>query len=155
MSDSFVTPWTIACPAPLSMGFPRLDYWRRLPFPSPGVAQPLSLVCVYGLGAGVGLVKKIPRRGDMWNKSHKVNMVLRCQEAWGLDQFRQTPANAATLNTFTDFQGMVLDCNCFCSGEDRKRKNLIAFWMACMPTLIKITSLSLQWSQVCHSWVIQ
>ena len=54
-------------------------------------------------------------------------MVLRSQEAWGIDQFRQTPANAVTLNTFTDFQGMVLDCNCFCPGEDRKRKNLIAF----------------------------
>lgn len=35
-------------------------------------------------------------------------MVLRSQEAWGLDQFRQTPANAATLNTSTDFHGMVL-----------------------------------------------
>ena len=23
--------------APLSMGFPRQEYWRRLPFPSPGV----------------------------------------------------------------------------------------------------------------------
>ena len=123
MSDSFVTSWTIACQAPLSMGFPRPEYWSRLPFPSPGVAQPLSLVCAYGLGTEVGLVEKIPRRGDMWNKSHKVNMVLRSQEAWGLDQFRQTPANAATLNTSTDFHGMVLDCICFCPGEDRRETN--------------------------------
>ena len=32
----FVTPWTVAHQAPLSMGFPRLEYWSRLPFPSPG-----------------------------------------------------------------------------------------------------------------------
>ena len=36
MSDSFVTPWTVACQAPLSMGFPRQKYWSGLPFPSPG-----------------------------------------------------------------------------------------------------------------------
>ena len=34
--DSFVTPWTVACQAPLSMGFPRQEYCSRLPFPSPG-----------------------------------------------------------------------------------------------------------------------
>ena len=32
----FVTPWTIAHQAPLSMGFSRQEYWSRLPFPSPG-----------------------------------------------------------------------------------------------------------------------
>ena len=36
MSDSVVTPWTIACQAPLSMGFPRQEYWSGLPFPFPG-----------------------------------------------------------------------------------------------------------------------
>ena len=32
----FATPWTIAHQAPLSMEFPRQEYWRGLPFPSPG-----------------------------------------------------------------------------------------------------------------------
>ena len=32
----FVTPWTVACQAPLSMRFSRQEYWSRLPFPSPG-----------------------------------------------------------------------------------------------------------------------
>ena len=36
MSDSFVTPRTVAHQAPLSTGFPRQEYWSRLPFPSPG-----------------------------------------------------------------------------------------------------------------------
>ena len=35
-SDSFVTPWTVARQAPLSMGFPRQEYWRDLPLPPPG-----------------------------------------------------------------------------------------------------------------------
>ena len=32
----FVTPWTVACQAPLSMGFPRQECWSGLPFPSLG-----------------------------------------------------------------------------------------------------------------------
>ena len=35
MSDS-ATPWTVAHQAPLSMRFPRQEYWSGLPFPSPG-----------------------------------------------------------------------------------------------------------------------
>ena len=34
--QSFVTLWTVACQAPLSMGFSRQEYWSGLPFPSPG-----------------------------------------------------------------------------------------------------------------------
>ena len=32
----FVTPWTLAHQAPLSMGFSWQEYWSGLPFPSPG-----------------------------------------------------------------------------------------------------------------------
>ena len=35
MSDSFAIPWTLAYQVPLSMGFPREEYWGQLPFPSP------------------------------------------------------------------------------------------------------------------------
>jgi len=31
-----VTPGTVACQAPLSVEFPRQEYWSGLPFPSPG-----------------------------------------------------------------------------------------------------------------------
>ena len=31
----FVTPWTVAHQALLSMGFSRQEYWSGLPFPSP------------------------------------------------------------------------------------------------------------------------
>ena len=36
MSDSYVTPWTAAHQAPLSMGFFRQEYWSGLPRPPPG-----------------------------------------------------------------------------------------------------------------------
>ena len=32
----FATPWTLACQAPLSLGFSRQEYWSGLPFPTPG-----------------------------------------------------------------------------------------------------------------------
>ena len=32
----FATPWTVAHQAPMSMGFPRQEYWNGLPFPAPG-----------------------------------------------------------------------------------------------------------------------
>ena len=33
---TFVTPWTIACQAPLSIGFSMREYWSGLPCPPPG-----------------------------------------------------------------------------------------------------------------------
>ena len=32
----FVTPWTVACQPPLSMGCSRQEYWSGLPCPPPG-----------------------------------------------------------------------------------------------------------------------
>ena len=65
---TLATPWTVAYQVPLSMGFPREDYWGGLPFPSPGalsnprietaspalaggyfIAEPLGKSCVEGL----------------------------------------------------------------------------------------------------------
>ena len=31
---TLATPWTVACQAPLSVGFSRQQYWSGLPFPS-------------------------------------------------------------------------------------------------------------------------
>ena len=36
LCPSLVTPWTVACQAPLSIGFSRQEYGGGLPFPSPG-----------------------------------------------------------------------------------------------------------------------
>ena len=50
---TLMTPWTVACQTPLSMGFPRQEYWSGLPFPSPGDLpdpgmEPVSLSCFAG-----------------------------------------------------------------------------------------------------------
>ena len=41
----FMTPWTAAYQAPLSMGFSRQEYWSGLPLPSPKTfyALPITL----------------------------------------------------------------------------------------------------------------
>ena len=36
LCPTLATPRTVACQAPLSMGFSRQEYWSGLPFPSPG-----------------------------------------------------------------------------------------------------------------------
>ena len=47
-----VTPWTVACQAPLNIGFSRKEYWSEFPFPSPGdlpdpVTEPRT-ACIAG-----------------------------------------------------------------------------------------------------------
>ena len=39
----FPTPWTVACQAPLSMGFSRQEYWSGLPCPLPGDLPDLGI----------------------------------------------------------------------------------------------------------------
>ena len=36
LCPTLVTPWTVACQAPLSMRFSRQEYWNGLPCPPPG-----------------------------------------------------------------------------------------------------------------------
>ena len=52
------TPWTVACLAPLSMGFSRQEYWSGLPFPSPGnLSDPGAEPCSPALQADVLLTE--------------------------------------------------------------------------------------------------
>ena len=39
----FATPWTVTGQAPLSMAFPRQEYWSGLPFPPPGYLPDLGI----------------------------------------------------------------------------------------------------------------
>ena len=51
MSNS-ATSWTVACQAPLSMGFPRQEYWTGLPFPSPNPRTELAFLMSPALAGG-------------------------------------------------------------------------------------------------------
>ena len=49
----FVTPWTVARQAPLSVDFSRQEYWGGLPFPSPGdLPQPKNQTQVSCIAGG-------------------------------------------------------------------------------------------------------
>ena len=46
LCPTLVTPWTVACQAPLSIGFSRQEYWSGLAFPPPGdLPDPGTLHC--------------------------------------------------------------------------------------------------------------
>ena len=46
----FVIPWAIALQAPLSMGFPREEYWSGWPFPTPeDLPDPGMELCLLAL----------------------------------------------------------------------------------------------------------
>ena len=40
---TLVTPWTVACWAPLPMGFSWQEFWSGFPFPSPGDLPDLGI----------------------------------------------------------------------------------------------------------------
>ena len=63
----FQIPWTVACQAPLSMGFSRQEYWSGLPIPSPGIFQTQ--------GSNLGLLHY---RQILYHLSHLGNQYVVC-----------------------------------------------------------------------------
>ena len=78
---TLATPWTLACQAPLSMGFSRQEYWGGLPcpppedLPGPGI-EPTSLT---SLALAGGLF------ATLWTVAHQAALSRRSsrQEYWG------------------------------------------------------------------------
>ena len=85
----FVTPWTLALQSPLSMGFPRQEYWRRLPFPSSGhlpnpgpeLVSPVSPVLDDGFFTTEPPGKSHPRFTGEATESHR-GAATRPRSAW-------------------------------------------------------------------------
>ena len=64
----FVTPWTVARQAPLSMEFSRQEYWSGLPFPSPGdLPKPVIELGSPALQGG-SLPSELPGKPHLMNK---------------------------------------------------------------------------------------
>ena len=77
LSDSCVTWWTVACQAPLSMGFPRQEYWSGLPIPSPGYLPNRGNEPAYPALAGWFFTTEPPRKlgvticlSSGWHETH-------------------------------------------------------------------------------------
>ena len=74
-SDS-TNPQTLACQAPLSMGFPRQEYWVGLPFPSPG-DLPNSRIKPWSPTLLVDfLPSKLPRKAGIYNNKLKLDYIF-------------------------------------------------------------------------------
>ena len=66
----FETPWTVACQAPLSMGFSRQESWSGVPFPCPG-DLPNS-----GIEPGSPALQADSLLAEPWGKSFAVYFIL-------------------------------------------------------------------------------
>ena len=53
-------PWTVACQAPLSLGFSRQEYWSGLPVPSPGDLSDLGIELASPALAGRFFTTELP-----------------------------------------------------------------------------------------------
>ena len=70
MSNSFPTPWVAAHQAPLSMGFPRQEYWNGLLFPSPGDLPNPGVKPASPAMAGRFFTTEPPRKPNGRDNSH-------------------------------------------------------------------------------------
>ena len=65
-----MTPWTVACQASLSMGFPRQEYWSGFPFLSPGDLPDPGIKPVSPALVGGFFISELPAKppkGMGWN----------------------------------------------------------------------------------------
>ena len=70
VSNSFVKPWTVARQAPLSVGFPRQEYWSGLPFPFPGDLPDSGIKSRFPTMQADSLPSEPPRKPMMLDTGH-------------------------------------------------------------------------------------
>ena len=75
MSDSFVTPWTVACQAPLSMGYLKQEYWSELPFPSPGHLPDPGIKPMFHASADGFITTETPGKPNHWIFSKSISLL--------------------------------------------------------------------------------
>ena len=95
----FVTPWTVTCQAPLSMGFFRPDYWSGLPLASPGDLpdpgiKPTSPALAGGFFTTEPLGKSIYCHSGISNQDH--SEIPRCT----YDNEKRKEKGVKTRNTY-------------------------------------------------------
>ena len=74
---TFVTPWTVACQAPLSMGFSWQEYWSGLPCPPPG-GLPDPEIKPMSPRAPALQVGSLPLSHQMYSKTLRGNLFFFC-----------------------------------------------------------------------------
>ena len=89
------TPWTVACQAPLSTGFPRQEYWSGLPFLSPGDPRPTDQAWV-SCTAGRFFIIWATKKPSSWGCVASTSTPLTQQGPWssGISAFLHSkPSN--------------------------------------------------------------
>ena len=82
-----VTPWTVARQAPLSVGFPRQEYWSRSPFPSPGGLPDPGIETVSPAIAGLFFTtESLGKPGQHWwvysNQTNLIGTFFKMKWSW-------------------------------------------------------------------------
>ena len=133
----FATPWTVARQAPLSMGFSRQEYWRRLPCSPPGNLPYWGIKTVSLISPGLA-----GRYETLWFTSHVNTLFQRNYKFYQWFCF---------CFLFPTKKNVLKRCPCFClDSRLRKReqidsKQLAQTWfvMCCdveIFTLAKLTT---------------
>ena len=84
--STLTTLQTVACQAPLSMGFSRQEYRRGLPFPSPGDPPNPGIECRSPVLQSHSLLTDLRRKPDntmKWVKFKNLGICKGCTEGWG------------------------------------------------------------------------
>ena len=82
----FVTPWTVACQALLSMGFSRQEYWNGLLIPSPGDLPDPGIKSTFFMSAYIGggfFTARATWEAPLWAQSLLKLFVLLKLREWG------------------------------------------------------------------------
>ena len=99
----FATPWTVACQAPLSMGFSRQEYWSGLPFPSPGDLPDLGIEPGSpALEADALTSEPLGKPSNLIQQQQKVNIA-------SMDTVFETEINVTTLLKILHYFPIILE----------------------------------------------
>ena len=77
-----VIAWTVACQTPLSMGFPRQEYWNGLPFPSPGDLPNPRMGSAYPALAGRFFTTEPPGKANLISNYRQNNHRQNISQQW-------------------------------------------------------------------------
>ena len=107
-----VTPWTMACHAPLSMGFSRQEYWSGLSFPSTMIKYDVSEV------SEVNSLSHVQLFATPWTAAHQVPpcMGFSRQEYWSGLQFPSLPVLIQCSSVTQSCLTLCNPMNCSMSG---------------------------------------
>ena len=80
--DSFATPWTVAQQVPLSIGFPRQEYWSGLPFSSPRDLPDPGIELTFLALAGGFFITEPPGKSIQFSSVQSLSRVRHFATPW-------------------------------------------------------------------------